>query len=607
SVRFGSSSTFLPALILVGLVSSVIHHLRRVVVTDDPGPTGLFRSESPIIPYFPDQNGHLRLAKMPLDEEGAKWSCEPCIRGHRSSKCQHFDRLMMKVPKAGRPLAKCPHPKGTCSCQKTYAVMVRIPKGSSCLCRPLYKVPADQNDSNQSTPGSVSQVSSPSPAKVQKSGRRQSTIQAAPENIVKALESMPEDVKLEDNMANYLANLPTHQPRHNGTHPDIDESHVYSSTSTSEDPREKQPEKGSSCCSQKPEAPPVTPSGSGEKSCCSGKTTTPAVPSLSSHVAESNSKQPPWNDVPYMRFPTSQASPWQTPVASTHGPFMQPYRMPQSQLQPFYTSNYPQQMSSTSYSNAMNGLGIAPPSMAPFPSSGLQNQTQPPMMVGGEACHDCKCGDECQCLGCAAHPFNNTTRQHVQEMGVMMTFDGEEQTPEAIAKAYQSPPYHGSAAPTPLNYYMMQAPSMDQAPHQNSFGPYGDPNSAIPGGYSSPPAGNLPMNQQLMHPSEYYTLEYPVGIPSACSDITGSCQCGNDCSCVGCLTHSGHNGLALEAPIPDPAIADTTTPSQVSSHHGPPHHGPPIVSAGSHLSRIPVLENVSVSCLSPRTLETSMI
>lgn len=56
-------------------------------------------------------------------------SSEPCIRGHRSSKCQHFDRLMMKVPKAGRPLAKCPHPKGSCSCQKLYAFMVRIPKG----------------------------------------------------------------------------------------------------------------------------------------------------------------------------------------------------------------------------------------------------------------------------------------------------------------------------------------------------------------------------------------------------------------------------------------------------------------------------------------------
>lgn len=54
-----------------------------------------------------------------------------------------------------------------------------------------------------------------------------------------------------------------------------------------------------------------------------------------------------------------------------------------------------------------------------------------------------------------------------------------------------------------------------------------------------------------MVPSEYYTLEYPVGLPSACVDTTGSCQCGNDCTCVGCLTHSGHNGLPLEPAMPE--------------------------------------------------------
>jgi hypothetical protein len=58
---------------------------------------------------------------------------EPCVRGHRSSKCEHYDRLMMKVPKAGRPLAKCPHPKGSCSCQRIYAIMVRIPRGMKVL------------------------------------------------------------------------------------------------------------------------------------------------------------------------------------------------------------------------------------------------------------------------------------------------------------------------------------------------------------------------------------------------------------------------------------------------------------------------------------------
>lgn len=411
-------------------------------------------------------------------------------------------------------------------------------------------------------------------------------------------------------MANYLANLPAHQPSSNGTYSGIDQSHVYSTTSTPNGPsQDMQPAQGSSCCSQKPKAPPVTPAQatpplSGEKSCCAGKTTTPEH---SSNTTESDDKQNTWNAMAFMGFPNSQASSWQPPMAPNQGPYIPSYGMPDSQLQSIYMNNYAHNIPS-SYSNTMRGVEDTKFHGASYTPHGSQKQTHTPTTVGGEACHDCKCGDECQCLGCAAHPFNNTTRQHVQEMGVMMTFDGDEHISEAIAKAYQAPPsYHGSPAPTPLNFYMQQAPSMDQGAHQNSFGPYPNPHVAMPNGYSSPLDGHLHMNQQLMHPSEYYTLEYPVGIPSACSDITGSCQCGNDCSCVGCLTHSGHNGLALEAPVSTPGIANTTTPAQVSSHYGPPHHGPHVTPAATHSSRIPVLENVSVSCLSPRTLETSMI
>ncbi|RAL59213.1 hypothetical protein DID88_006668 [Monilinia fructigena] len=39
-------------------------------------------------------------------------SCEPCIRGHRSTKCTHAnERLMVPVRKPGRPLSACPHPR----------------------------------------------------------------------------------------------------------------------------------------------------------------------------------------------------------------------------------------------------------------------------------------------------------------------------------------------------------------------------------------------------------------------------------------------------------------------------------------------------------------
>jgi hypothetical protein len=56
----------------------------------------------------------------------------------------------------------------------------------------------------------------------------------------------------------------------------------------------------------------------------------------------------------------------------------------------------------------------------------------------------------------------------------------------------------------------------------------------------------------------------------------------------------------LEAQIPDDPVANPT-------ENGHSSHGPPTMTAGSHTSRIPVLENVSMPSLSPRTLETSMI
>ncbi|KAL4912927.1 copper fist DNA binding domain-containing protein [Aspergillus aurantiobrunneus] len=75
---------------------------------------------------------------MPLDEKGNKWSCEPCLRGHRSSKCKHYDRLMVKVAGSGRPLKGCPHSKLHCGCRKSYAVMAPVLDDSPFLCRPLH-------------------------------------------------------------------------------------------------------------------------------------------------------------------------------------------------------------------------------------------------------------------------------------------------------------------------------------------------------------------------------------------------------------------------------------------------------------------------------------
>ncbi|KAB8294242.1 hypothetical protein EYC80_009674 [Monilinia laxa] len=52
---------------------------------------------------------------MPIINE-KKYSCEPCIRGHRATSCKHSERLMVLVRKPGRPMQGCGHTFETCGC-----------------------------------------------------------------------------------------------------------------------------------------------------------------------------------------------------------------------------------------------------------------------------------------------------------------------------------------------------------------------------------------------------------------------------------------------------------------------------------------------------------
>ncbi|ODM16709.1 hypothetical protein SI65_07674 [Aspergillus cristatus] len=510
---------------------------------------------------------------MPLDEEGAKWSCEPCIRGHRSSKCQHFDRLMMKVPKAGRPLAKCPHPKGTCSCKKTYAVMVRIPKGSTCMCRPLYEVPIEDETDNAPTrstttpvtiapaitPSSVAPTPPPAIGKVQKTGRRQSNLQAAPENIARALESIAkaENERSDNGTSNDLPSyasqnqsFPTPYGPLAHQQPTVIQGQAHD-ISASTAPESK------SCCSGKaaakptqppPEQPPEQPAQQG--SCC-GK----QGPKLEQHAAseprpEANginhratANGSTANELPYPPFPAPTVPTWQNFHAPGHGNLVQPFPVHQPQTQapvyfpPYATApGYP-------YQNIPQSVGFTPMAMPAFPSTQPQSLSYTSSTAECSE-HVCHCGDGCQCLGCASHPFNNTTRQHVQEMGLIVGLNGEEQN--------QHSPYSTNAAPSPLDYSVTAMNHYSGQTHSHHMGNGFSPHLS----YAS---------DQFMEPSEYYTLEYPVGLPSSCSDVTGSCQCGNDCSCVGCLTHSGHNGFAFQ-PVSTEAVSfHASPPAQQSS------------------------------------------
>lgn len=49
--------------------------------------------------------------------DGMKFSCAPCMRGHRATTCMHHDRILLEVRRPGRPLSSCPHKSQSCGCR----------------------------------------------------------------------------------------------------------------------------------------------------------------------------------------------------------------------------------------------------------------------------------------------------------------------------------------------------------------------------------------------------------------------------------------------------------------------------------------------------------
>lgn len=391
-----------------------------------------------------------------------------------------------------------------------------------------------------------------------------------------------------ENMPSY----PSQNPTPNGSYTPVIGGFNPSATFVAQPPvttNGDAPPQGASCCSSKPQPPQPTQS---QGSCC-GKTDSPLGNGQNTelHLEQGNSYSAQLNGYAYPSMQSvTQGSPWQD-FPTGQGHFMRsfPFSQPQAQQQLYfsgYNSNAPSTPTMSFQQQNSHDIGFTQASMQPLLSSNSQFPYTPQQAFGAET-RACNCGDDCQCLGCATHPFNKTTRQHVQEMGLLVSLDGE----DLGTNGYPNSPFPNQTNTSLLDYSFAGLGSpIDNGIQQNTVHSYSDPTTTpnISNGYSSPVG--YTSGQPLMHPSEYYTLEYPVGLPNPCTDITGSCQCGSDCSCVGCLTHSGHNGVSLEPPTTEDPASGTDHPS-----------APEQPNAG--LSQIPVLDDLSVPSASPQGIE----
>ncbi|KAF2140613.1 uncharacterized protein K452DRAFT_48983 [Aplosporella prunicola CBS 121167] len=446
-----------------------------------------------------------------INGERKKVACGPCIRGHRSTTCNHTDRVLLEVRKPGRPLSTCPHPAGKCSCERL-VINYTIPRASECAC------PGDDGASTPVVETSTPSVSSAN--RVQKKNKKTTNTRnpVTLEKAIQDIENLEQQFKITPTKSccstKLAASTPASSnaaspPSTNGTDSPRADSDVNRGNETNGGPpkpdltSEEKPLRvqletirgnftstssagswGYGAFGEIQNAAPVVEKTSENKgSCCKGKGKTsaeqlpaPEPKSTSSSSASSaggngapqasngiglgiqNRQQPFGVGHQYPNF----MRPDQFGTQPHNGPFTNGG----SGLDPGYTTmNAGMNGYSIPYANLRHeGVGSGR-------TSAIGNDT-----VGGaqhDFRHDCTCGDSCACLGCAAHPRNDTTMRYIREITDFMVHS----------------PYYDSMSM--LNH--------QQAQYQPSYPVQNSPSSTIPG--HTPGVGGLPYHRAYFNPS----------------------------------------------------------------------------------------------------------
>ena len=257
-------------------------------------------------------------------------------------------------------------------------------------------------------------------------------------------------------------------------------SHSSSSASSISEPQEAQV---GSCCSSKPGAQVVKYESISDS----------GTPNMTPHMT--HQVLPP-NGIPFDTALYPQYLP-QTTVFTyppTYGSFQNP-------LQP---SAWRQSVQANSYAHPQAQMPL-PPGAIPFDA--------PLLAESLDTVHTCSCGDTCQCIGCAAHPYNDATQDYVRSAWASMNV---EQPPgEIFSNGQPLSESNGSIAVQPQGLESMSSPT-----------------ALTP---SSTASGNV--EEQSLSAADFFFVNYPF-MSDGCGGDTQSCPCGDDCQCLGCTIHN---------------------------------------------------------------------
>jgi hypothetical protein len=260
-------------------------------------------------------------------------------------------------------------------------------------------------------------------------------------------------------------------------------SHSHSSSSASSI-SESQEVRAGSCCSSKPGPQMVK-----YESISDAGTHANMTPQMAHQVLPPNGM--PFNPVLYPQY-LPQTTVFTYPP--TYGSFANP-------LQP---SAWRQSVRANSYAHPQAQVPL-PPGAIPFDAP-LVPETL-------DTTHTCSCGDTCQCIGCAAHPYNDATQNYVRSAWASMNI--EQSSGEIYTNKQPASNGDGNVPVHPQGLDSVSSPTA-QTP-------------------SSTTSGNG--EEQSLSASDFFFVNYPF-MSDGCGGDTQTCPCGDDCQCLGCTIHN---------------------------------------------------------------------
>lgn len=489
------ASSFQNLACLLSCLYNVSVHLRQTQKQNTRSRTGrvarvpAFVSHSRVLPTA----NHVSVTDMPC----ALLSSNHCIRGHRSTKCNHVTRPMIPVKKPGRPLSTCAARGKGCQCMK---VTIAIPKKSKCGCGVPESKTNGKGSPVMSMPSTTETFTSPT--------------RTASFRVQKSTVPMPYDIShlmmMNPNTLDALAGngLSLGMDGNLGQGGLIPSPGFVPNYQTSLDN------------SAGPLGPlPIPPPG--------------FVPPMNYANAV-----PLHNHDMALQIPTVDGTVGYTSTTQHFGlPTVSQDSFPYGNRldEPLQYDQWKQLTSTPSHGGTSRGA-------YPTTQSVMETNGRSATASGSYMTAECLCGPGCQCEGCIAHPFNSATQEYafsaLVDQQLSLSDDGSSND-------------NGNGNGNCCQRQHSRASSLSDG---NNNGTHLASNGIKAGDFTSPLAdasatedaspisgtGSLDTTQtgtSEIPASDYLWVQY-AGL---CSGDSNSCPCGDDCACVDCMIHGAAN------------------------------------------------------------------